>query len=543
MLVLGISGGFRIGYQDASACLVENGKILAAVEEERLNRIKFSPGRLPYLSILEVLQIAGKTIQEVDIVAFHGSTWGADFDVKLQAYFLNHFGFSPVIKRFHHHDCHAASAYYASGFNRALIFTLDSSGDGISLQVSRGEGIEMKVIQRSERPDSLGIFYSMITQYCGFTKESDEYKLMGLSSYGQRDAFDFSWLISAENGVLKLNQEYLVSIPPLAPSPHKDEMLFSEAFIQKMRKPRRLPQEAMDTFYQDVAASAQVHLEKLMLQLALHYTDQTGIRNICLAGGAALNCVMNQQLMNAPFTEQIFIQPAAGDAGIAMGAAYLATAEAGIQPVAASDTYLGRSFTNAEVEKILQVSGLEYTFTENPAEEAAELIASNKVIGWFQGRMEFGSRALGNRSILANPCHASMQQTVNEKIKFRESFRPFCPSVLEEDASAYFEGKQFPAPYMTITYDVAAHVRQHIPAVTHIDGTARIQTVNQEQNPRFYALLKALKAITGHGIVLNTSFNLSHEPIVGSPRDAIAAFFASGMDVLFIENYRIEKWV
>ena len=541
MIILGINGGFRQGYQDVSAVIVKDGELLAAVEEERLSRVKFSAGRLPYLSVLEVLKITGLTIEDFDLVAFHGSTWEAEIEDRITAYFKNHFGFAPPIKRFHHHDCHAASTFYASGFDKALVVTLDNSGDGISLQISLGENGKLQVLKRFERPNSLGGFYSLITQYCGFVKDSDEYKLMGLSSYGDKDKYDFSWLIDYQNGQLQINQDYLIKIAPKAPSPHRDEMNFNDLFIKKMGRGRRIPKADFDQFYKDVAASAQKHLESLMKKMVQEYLQTTQTNKLCLAGGTALNCVMNQQLMNMAAVENIFIQPAAGDAGISLGAAWLASVENNFSPQKTLHTYWGNAYNDEQIEAVLKIAQIKYQKINNPAEKAAHLIAENKVIGWFQGRMEFGPRALGNRSILANPCHPDMQEIVNKKIKFRESFRPFCPSVAEEDAAQYFEGKSPVSPYMTITYKVKETQQKNIPSVTHVDGTARIQTVNKNQNPLFYDLLQNLKKHTGHAVVMNTSFNLSHEPIVATPRDALASFYASGMDALIIGNFLVEK--
>ncbi len=541
MVILGINGGFRPGYQDVSACLVRDGKVLAAIEEERLSRIKFSAGRLPYLSAKAVLDFAGLKIQDVDCVAYHGSTWEPVIDEHLKIYFTSHFGYAPPIRRYHHHDCHAATAYYASGFKEALSVTFDNSGDGISTQISTGKDGRLTVVERFPRPHSYGIFYSLVTQYCGFVKESDEYKLMGLSSYGDKTKFDFDWLIDFNNGALKLNTDYLISIPPGTPSPQRDMMLFNQKFLDKLGAPRRLPKSEYSQFYKDVAASAQYHLEETALKMIRYYSEKTGLRKICLAGGVALNCVMNQKIMNADFAEEIFVQPASSDAGISLGAAWLAGIENGVAPVKTKDIFLGNEFSNTQVKEILDGCRLDYHETKDPAEVAAGLIAKNKVIGWFQGRMEYGPRALGSRSILANPADPAMKDLVNLKIKFRDSFRPFCPSVLEEDASKYFSGKQLPAPYMTITYDVREEMQLKIPAVTHVDGTARIQTVNELQHPLYERLLKKLKDKTGHGVALNTSFNLSHEPIVCTPRDAIATFYASGLDALVLGNFVIEK--
>jgi carbamoyltransferase len=541
MNILGISGGFRQGYQDVTACLVVDGKVVAAIEEERLNRIKFSAGKLPYLSVFEVLKIGGIQFSDIDFISFHGSTWGDEIQPRLEDYFIQHFGSCPPLLRFHHHDCHAASTYYASGFDKATVITLDNSGDGISLQIMKGENGKLDLVERFARPDSLGLFYQVITQYCGFVKDSDEYKVMGLSSYGNRDAFDFSWFVNFENDQLQINKKYIVVPHPGAASLHKDEMAFTDAFVKKMGAPRRLPKSEMIGFYKDVAASAQKHFEDVLLKIAKHYTELTGYSKVCLAGGAALNCVANQKLMNAEFIEALFIQPAAGDAGIALGAAWLCSKKQGVKPFSTENTYLGTRYTNENIEQTLNISGLKYQLLDNVAEDAARKICENKVIGWFQGAMEFGPRALGSRSILANATNPVMQDLVNRKIKFRETFRPFCPSVLEEDAHLYFEGKQSISPYMTVTYNVKKEAKSKIPAVTHVDGTARIQTVNKAQNERFYNLLKSLKELTGHGVVMNTSFNLSHEPIVNSPRDAIATFFASGMDILYLGDYKIEK--
>ncbi|MBK8659452.1 MAG: hypothetical protein IPN22_11435 [Bacteroidetes bacterium] len=255
MNILGINGGFRQGYQDVSAVLVRGGEVIAAVEEERLSRVKHSAGRLPYLSVLEVLRIGGLSINDIDAVAFHGSTWGSEIDQKVRDYFLHHFGYAPPLQKYHHHNCHATSAYYASGYNSALILTIDGSGDGVSLQVTTGQNGNINELARMNRPNSLGIFYSLFTQYCGFVKDCDEYKLMGLASYGNRHAFDFGWLVDFKDGQLWLNKRYVNCVPPKAPALHRDEMNFSKAFLQRMGSPRRLPTSTISEYYKDVAAS------------------------------------------------------------------------------------------------------------------------------------------------------------------------------------------------------------------------------------------------------------------------------------------------
>lgn len=541
MIILGINGGFRQGYQDVSACIVKDGKLIAAIEEERLNRIKHSAGHLPFLSVIAVLQITKIRFEEIDQIAFHGSTWGEEVQGRLEAYFRNHFGSCPTLKRFHHHDCHAASSFFASGFKEALVISLDNSGDGVSLQIMTAKNQKLSLIQRTLRPDSLGLFYQCITQYCGFVKDSDEYKLMGLASYGNRFKYDFSWLIDFVDGTLKLETKYFNLPLPGQASLHQDEMVFNQAFIEKLGAQKRLPKTAIESFYMDIAASAQQHLEQLVIKIAQFYMGKYEQTNLCLAGGVALNCVMNQQLMNSTFVEQLYIQPASNDAGISLGAAWLACIDNQIELQKFESIYLGQEYSSDEIELILKQSKVDYQYVDFPEKIAAQALADNLVLAWFQGRMEFGPRALGNRSILANPGNPKMQEILNSKIKFRESFRPFCPSVLEEDVSLYFEGAQKKSPHMTITFDVNAWGQESLPSVVHVDKTARIQSVNIEDNPRFYSLLTELKKINGHGVVMNTSFNLSHEPIVCSPRDALASFYASGIDLLILGNYLIKK--
>ncbi len=541
MYILGINGGFRQGYQDVSACLVCDGEVIAAVEEERISRIKFSAGKLPYTSVLEVLKQGNVSIKDVDLVAFHGSTWGDDFDEKIKTYFNNFFGYTPPVKRYHHHDCHAAGSFYSSGFKESLIVTMDYSGDGVSLQIAIGKDNRIENLKRFERPESLGLFYSLITQYCGFTKDSEEYKLMGLAAFGDKHAFDFSWLLSFANGDYHLNLEYIEIPAPKAPSPHRDEMNYNYRFIEKMGQPKRIPNSSISQFYKDVAASAQFQLEKTVLHLIDFYTQTTGIKNVCLSGGVALNCLMNQKLMNADCIDHLFIQPASTDAGISMGAAWLGSIDLGKLPKAPLNAFLGNEFSEEAIESTLRICGINYKKENNFVELAAADLAQGKVIAWYQGRMEFGPRALGNRSILANPCLPNMQQLVNQKIKFRESFRPFGASVLIEDKALFFEGKANAAPYMTLVFDVKKNKADTIPAVVHADGTCRIQTVSEQDNILFYNLIRTFKQQSGVAVLLNTSFNLNHEPIVNTPREAIASFFSSGLDVLYLGNYRIQK--
>lgn len=542
MYILGINGGFRQGYQDVSACVTKNGELLAAVEEERLNRIKFSAGKLPESSIHEVLNIAKIDFSEIEEIAFHGETWDDEIQPRLESYFLNHFGSCPPLIRYHHHDCHAASTYYASTFDKAIVITMDNSGDGISVQVMLGEKGKLTLIDRFERPNSFGLFYQIFTQICGFQKDNEEYKLMGLSSYGDRNKYTFDWLLDFNDGQLILNQNFIQKLKPGAASLHKDEMVYNEALLKKLNIKRRIGNQPFDTVYKDLAASAQQHLEKIMLKMVDYYTDKLACNTFCFAGGVALNCVMNKEIMNHPKVEHFFVQPASSDAGISVGAAWLASVKKGQKPTATENTYLGNEYSNEQIEAYLKQAKLPFQFIENTEKEAAKIIADGNVLGWFQGRMEFGPRGLGNRSILANPTIEGMNNEVNRKIKFRESFRPLCPSVLEEDTSLYFKGKTMVSPYMTVTYNIVSeNVLKQIPAVIHVDKTARIQTVNKAENPLYYSLLQELKHLTGHGVVLNTSFNLANEPIVNTPKEAVATFYSSGMDALIIGNYLLKK--
>ncbi|MBS1624853.1 MAG: hypothetical protein JST83_12580 [Bacteroidetes bacterium] len=541
MIILGINGGFRQGYQDVSAVLIRDGAIVAAIEEERLSRVKYSAGRLPHLSILEVLRIGGISIRDVAVVAFHGSTWEAEIDMRVQQYFENHFGYCPPIRRYHHHDCHAAASFFSSGFPEAMIMTMDNSGDGISLQIAVGKGNTIEVVKRFARPNSLGLFYSLLTQFCGFVKDGDEYKLMGLAAYGDKTRYDFSWLIAFDGEELKLNTDYIHTVGPKAPSLHRDEMIFNQLFEQRMGMRRRLPHEEISQVYKDIAASGQLLFENIALQIAAHYLVTSGQKYLCTAGGAALNCLANQRLMNELPLQGFFVQPAASDAGISLGAAWLACVENDITPVALTDAFLGNEYTDREIQQVLDICQVRYEHVGDPAAIAADLLASGLVIGWYQGRMEFGPRALGNRSILANPATPDIQSLVNRKIKFREGFRPFGASVPEEDCATNFEGRLPVAPYMTVTYQTRKEKADLLRGVTHADGSCRIQTVNEKQNKLYYRLLHLLKEKTGSGVCLNTSFNLKYEPIVCTPQQALGTFFASGLDALIIGHFIIRK--
>ncbi|MEI6346639.1 MAG: carbamoyltransferase C-terminal domain-containing protein [Bacteroidota bacterium] len=540
MYILGVNGGVRIGYQDISATLMKDGKVLFAIEEERLNRIKFSPGQLPELAIEECLKQANISIRDIDIVASHGSTWGDEYAQKLTNYFLYTFGFCPKLEFVHHHDSHSSSAFYASGFNQAMVISIDASGDSVSTQLSVGKGNSMELFKRYYRPNSLGIYYSLFTQFCGFRRDSDEYKLMGLSAYGNRNKYDMSHILNFDNGELLLNEKYMKSIPKGESQPTRQEMAFSDLLLQEFGS-KRLKHEPFDQRFKDVAASTQAQLENTIIEMVHYFYRETGIRKICFAGGVALNCLVNQKVMNLDFIDDIYVQPASSDAGISMGAAMYVASKNGFKIEPITSALLGMEFTNEEIKKTLDDIGVDYLEIKNPSKTAAELVSQNKIIGWFQGRMEFGPRALGARSILANPAMPDVKNVINAKIKYRESYRPFCPSVVEEESSNYFIGKAPISPFMNITFDVKEEMKAVIPGVVHADGTARIQTVSKNNNPIYYEFLIELKKLTGHPVSVNTSFNTNNEPIVASPSDAIASFYRSGLDALVIGNFLLTK--
>lgn len=463
-----------------------------------------------------------------------------------------------------HHLSHAASAFYPSPFDEALVLTMDGVGEWASTSVAIGHGSELKIIRDLVFPHSLGLLYSAFTTYAGFRVNSGEYKLMGLAPYGEPR---FAGLIREhlvdvkEDGSFRLNQRYFNYCTGLSMTNARFHGLFG--------RPPRLPESPLEDFYADIAASIQQVTEDIVLRMTRALARETGQKNLCLAGGVALNCVANGKIAADGAFENIWVQPASGDAGGALGAAlaaYHLHAKAPRRvcyPDAMSASALGPEFSPGEVEAALSAVGARFTVVPNEAlfDETARALAAGEVVGWFQGRMEFGPRALGNRSILGNPRDPDMQKKLNLKIKFRESFRPFAPSVLAEAAADWFDMSAPNSPYMlTVTtvaekhrkisaQHAAAHhglgdqylVRSVIPAVTHTDFSARVQTVRAEENPRYHALLKAFEALTGCPVLINTSFNVRNEPIVCTPAEAFACFMATGMDRLVIGNIVMHK--
>ena len=438
MRVLGINGGFRPGYQDTSAVLAQDGKVTGAVEEERFTRIKHAPGQIPEKSVDWLIKKDNISLQDIDLIASHGSTFGEEFESRLKKYFLYYFKHCPPIFRVHHHLAHAASAYYASGFDQSMILTTDNSGDGVSTQTAVGSKGKIKILKKWNRPQSLGIFYSMMTQFCGFRKDSDEYKLMGLSAYGDPNCYDLNKILSIKQGGYELNEDCLFGIKSGQPQPHRQEALFSDQLIKLLNIEPRSPYEPITQAYKDISASSQKCLETALIEIVTQLYQETKIKNLCLAGGVALNCLANQKLAELSFIDNIYVQPASSDAGVSLGSAYLGALELGDSPKTMDHCYLGPSFNNSSILDELKLCQVSFTSLEEPAQKTAELIAEGKVVGWFQGAMEFGPRALGARSILASPFEKNMKDILNSKVKFREEFRPFGPSLLLEEKRPYF---------------------------------------------------------------------------------------------------------
>ena len=541
MLVLGINGGFRSGYQDTSAVLVRDGKVTSAVEEERFTRIKHAPGQIPEKSIDWILKKENISIYDIDLIASHGNTFGEEFESKLKRYFQYYFKNSPSIFRVHHHLAHSASTYYASGFDQSMILTIDNSGDGCSTQTAVGYKGKIKILKRWKRPQSLGIFYSMMTQFCGFQKDSDEYKLMGLSAYGDPNRFDLHKVLSIKQESYELNEDFLFGIKLEQPQPHKQEPLFSDQLIKFLNIEPRSPYQPITQDYKDISASSQKCLEDALIKIVTDLYQKTKIKNLCLAGGVALNCLANQKLAELNFIDNIYVQPASSDAGVSLGAAYLGCLELGDSPQSMDHCFLGPSFDNSAILNELKLCQVPFTFLDESDQKTADLIAQGKVVGWFQGAMEFGPRALGSRSILASPFEKNMKDILNSKIKFREDFRPFGPSLLLEEKNRILDSPVQAFPYMTITSYIKESWQNKLIPINHKDGTTRPQTVKREDNPLFWNLLKKIKKLSGVGLVINTSFNRNKEPMVNTPKEALASFYASGMDALVIGNFLLSK--
>ena len=568
--------GINAAYHDPAACLVQDGQVLAAAEEERFTHVKhgkrpvpFSTWELPFHAVDFCLREAGIRLTDVDHVAYSydpylllGRARGDSivplplkpaeqetppgFESPWDPLFLASIVNAPgqladgaphhLRERFRgarvdgpyrwhfvaHHLAHAASAFHPSPFTEAAVLTLDGRGEKATTGYAVGKGAHLEWLGQVHMPHSLGILYEQVTGYLGFLHSCDEYKVMALASFGKpRFVKEFRDLVRLEPG-----GRYTIGPPRL-----------EERFGPARRRSGPVEQR-----HYDIAHSLQVVLEDTVLELAGWLHGQAGSDNLCLAGGVALNCVMNARLRDRGPFQDIWVQPAAGDAGTALGAALWVDArERGLQgrTYQMDHAFLGPAYADDEIEEFLRWSKLPYRRLTDVAAQAADLLVQDKVIGWFQGRMEFGPRALGARSILASPIHPEMQARLNE-IKDREDFRPVAPVVLEEEAGKWFAGACV-SPFMLFVFDVLPDKADRIPAVRHVDGTARIQTINRAQHPRYYDLLRAFQARTGVPVLVNTSFNTRGEPIVCSPRDAVECFWTSPLDALVIGSFLLEK--
>ncbi len=594
MYVLGISAF----YHDSAACLLKDGEIIAAAQEERFTRKKHDAG-FPHYAIEYCLKEAGISANQIDNVVFYEKPF-VKFERLLETYLAfapkgftsfakampvwikdKLFQKSALIKELkstlnedvdwcerllfsEHHLSHAASAYYPSPFERSAVLTLDGVGEWTTTSLAIGNGRDLKVVKEIHFPHSLGLLYSAFTYYTGFKVNSGEYKVMGLAPYGEpryADLIRDKLITVAEDGSFQLDMSYFDYATGLTMTNKKFHALFGG--------PPRTSETELTQREMDLAASVQKVTEDIVLKLARGIAKETGERNLCLAGGVALNCVANGILLRENIFDNLWIQPAAGDAGGALGAAlsiwYLHHGNERIVSTerdAMKGAYLGPEFNDAEIEAELKACSAVYEKrSENELiEEVAGALADEKVVGWMQGRMEFGFRALGGRSIIADPRSPIMQKQLNLKVKYRESFRPFAPSVLREDVGEWFE-HDTDSPYMLLVADVQKDKRRamteeeealfgidklnvprsSVPAITHVDYSARIQTVHSDTNSRYHAVISKFKDKTGCSLVVNTSFNVRGEPIICTPTDAFKCFMGTEMDVLAVGNYVFYK--
>ncbi|MBK6903932.1 MAG: carbamoyltransferase [Saprospirales bacterium] len=599
--ILGISAF----YHDSAAAITVGGKIVAAAQEERFTRIKHTPD-FPVHAIRYCLETAGLELDDLDAITFYDKPL-LKFERLLETYyafaprgFVSFFKAMPVWLRekiFHkrliyeglaevgpfdkkkvnllfteHHLSHAASAYYPSRFEESAILTIDGVGEWCTASIGHGKGRDIKILKELSFPHSVGLLYSAFTYYLGFTVNSGEYKLMGLAPYGNPDSEEtsrFEDLIKnnivdiKEDGSIWLNQSYFTYATGLRMVPEKK-------WAALFGFPRRGPEAELVQHHCNLALAIQRVTEEIVYKMAVETKRITGSENLCMAGGVALNCVANGKLLKANIFKNIFIQPAAGDAGGALGAAlavhHLHYGEERL-PVKGADalegSYLGPDYSDKEIEQMgRKVKAVWEKFEDFGAlsKLTAEMIADGNVVGWYQGRMEFGPRALGNRSILGDPRNAEIQKKLNLKIKYREGFRPFAPAVLEEDSAEYFD-LHADSPYMLLVapvreerrtvlpegyhdrplWDKLYYLRSDMPAITHLDFSARVQSVSKETNPRFWDLIHSFKQQTGYGLLVNTSFNLRGEPIVCTPYDAYKCFMSTEMDYLVINDYFFRK--
>jgi carbamoyltransferase len=571
--------GINAYHGNASAAIVCDGRLIAAVEEERFNRVKYAAG-FPAQAIRYCLKEAGLELKDIDHVGVPRNPYArlgtklfyalrmpsfARERLKVMAKFtgipeaLAHaFDTDPekLTAKFHrveHHQAHLASAFFVSPFESAALLSADGLGDFASTMWGSGDGSRMNISGAIAFPHSLGLYYSAVTQYLGFLKFGDEYKVMGLAAYGQPEYLEaFRDIVQNNGDAFRLGLRYFThhrTGPEMSWAEADKTPSLGRLFSDKMANhlgPARAPEEPLEGRHRNLACSLQARLEEVYLGMLKKLAEQTGRKAVCLAGGVAFNCVANGKVLDRTGFEQVYVQPAAGDGGLAVGAAFYVWNQILGKPrsFVMDDAYWGPAYSREEMRRAIEGSGLgqnEYKIEELPEEllasRAATIVADGKILGWFQGRAEWGPRALGNRSIVADSRRPEMKEILNRRIKHREIFRPFAPSILAEATGEWFE-KSHPSPFMTLAYAVRPEKRDKIPAPTHADGTGRLQTVTREANPRYWGLIKAFERLTGVPVVLNTSFN-DNEPIVCRPEEALDCFLRTGMDALVLGDFLI----
>jgi carbamoyltransferase len=540
-LILGISGGFIPRVQNPAACLIINGKLEFAQEEERINRVKNSRGLMPTNAIKEALNFKKLKINNIDFVAY--SSKHLKLIDKIKSYFNFTFGYCPKIIPIDHHTCHAYSTFYPSGFSKANIITADFSGDGVSTTINIGDESGIKRVKEFKKPNSLGIFYGLVTQAIGFELDNDEYKVMGLASYGN-PKYNLNKILKIDKNGYKLNKkiinsEELNKVSSLYLS--RQEPFYSNYLLKNLGINKRIL-KITDKKKIDLAASAQYQLNLAAESLFKWTYKKTKINNFCLAGGVALNCTMNKHLSNLDFVNNFYVQPASSDAGNALGAAIYVAKKLKEKLFFRDNVYLGNSFKNSQIKKILKNNNLYKSAIKFDKRYIAKQLANSKVVAIFQGSHEFGPRALGNRSILANPKNPKMKNILNKKIKYREKFRPFAPVVLKQHANKYFKIiKGVDYTTMTVTCDVKKGVKKILPSCVHFDNTSRVQVLEHGKNKKIGDILIEFGKLTGDPVLINTSFNINKEPNVNTIENAISTFFSSGIDYLILEDYILSK--
>lgn len=577
--------GINAYHGNASAAVVCDGRLVAAVEEERFNRVKYAAG-FPGAAIRYCLKEANLKLEEIDRVAVPRNPLARLGTKLFYALRMPSFarGRAKVLVKFtavrealaaaldsdpenikapfhriEHHQAHLASAFFVSPFERAALLSADGLGDFASTMWGSGMGNRMDIADAIAFPHSLGLYYTAVTQYLGFLKFGDEYKVMGLAAYGEPEKLDafrdiVQFNANGNGNGFRLGLEYFVhhrTGPEMSWAEADKTPTLGKLFSEQMSKKLGAAREAAEPLegrHRNLAASLQARLEEVYLGMLGKLAIATGLKSICLAGGVAFNCVANGKIFERTPFEQVYVQPAAGDAGLAVGAAYYVWHQKLGMPrsFVMDHAYWGPGFSTAEVRAAMEASDITSKgyFIEELSEQeltrrAAAIVADGKILGWFQGRAEWGPRALGNRSIVADPRRADMKDILNRRIKHREIFRPFAPSILAEATGEWFE-KSHPSPFMTLAYGVRPERRELIPAPTHVDGTGRLQTVTKEANPRYHALISAFRDLTGVPVVLNTSFN-DNEPIVCGPEEAIDCFLRTKMDALVLGDFLVTR--